>query len=110
MNSSNNELKTLLARWRDVEPSPGFETAVWRRIRQRIAEPAVKAGWGDLVPGWLTAQPAWAMVAVIVAGAIIGGWAGVAPLSRPGRGSEVALLRPGTLAGNYVSMTSGGAR
>jgi hypothetical protein len=103
MNSSDDKLKSLLAQWRNIDPPQDFDSAVWRRIRGTSLE---GPGWLEEIRAWVWTQPAWATVLAVVVGMAMGGYAGFS--RAPDRG-QVALLRPGTLAGNYVSMVSGGA-
>lgn len=109
MKVNDDKLTALFKQWRGPEPAPGFEAGVWRRIRQ-TAPQGLSAKWAEFVRGWLTEQPAWATVTAVIAGMAIGAWAGLAPLSRAPRATDVALLQPGSIAANYLSMISGGAR
>ena len=111
MNHYDEELRALFKRWRDIEPRANFEANVWRRIRQAEAEAPEQL----TVAEWLRRllpQPALAMTAVVVAGAIIGSSAGI--LSTRGRAtvvpSELRFLGAGTLAGSYVKASTRGGR
>ena len=104
MNTIDDKLKALLSQWRGLSPKAGFEADVWRRIREPSLE---RAGWLNQITGWLASQPAWANAVAALAGVAIGAAAGLGPVSNR---QEVAILKPGTLTGNYVSMISGGAR
>jgi hypothetical protein len=106
MSPNGDKLTVLLKQWRDIEPGPGFETGVWRRIRRGAAE-RPSSRWTEVVLQWLGAQPAWACVAAVIAGVLIGTQAGLRSL--PGR-DELAFLRPDTLTAKYMSMISGGSQ
>jgi hypothetical protein len=99
MNPSDDKLKQLLGQWREIEPRPQFNADVLRRIRQPLPQ----------YQGWLERfglQPIWAQAVAMLAGITIGLYAGLSPAPAA---QAVALLKPGTLTGNYVSMISGGA-
>lgn len=100
MNQNDDKLKQLLGRWSEIEPRAQFEADVLRRVRQLTPER----------PGWLERfglQPAWVQAVAMLAGIVIGAYAGLSPAPMS---QDVAQLKSGTLAANYVSMISGGAR
>ena len=102
--NDDHKLKDLLGQWRGLSPRPTFEADVWRRIREPVVE---SGGWLSQVKAWLGPQPAWVNAVAMLLGVVIGAYAALGPApARP----ESALLKPGTMAGNYVSMISGGAR
>lgn len=96
MNPSDDKFKQLLGQWHEIEPRAQFEADVMRRIRQSAPETG-KTGWFG--------QLAWANAMALVLGITIGTVAGLSPITSR---QDVALIKPGTVAGNYVSMISGG--
>jgi len=105
MKTDDNELRRLIGQWREVEPAPDFNDRVWHRIRS--SEPA-PFHWRNRIRAWVVPEPIWAAVAAVILGLFIGAAAGL----RPGgsAGTDFALLKPGTVSGNYVLMISGGAQ
>jgi hypothetical protein len=97
MNPNDDKLKQLLGQWRDIEPRAQFEADVLRRIRQAEPEPRT--------PGWFSAPLIWANAVALLMGVVVGAYAGLSPISNR---QDVAVLKPGTLTGNYVSMITGG--
>jgi hypothetical protein len=98
--NSDDKFKQLLGQWCDIEPRAQFEADVLRRIRQ--TKP-VQASWLEQ----FGLRPAWVQAMAMIAGVALGAYAGLSPTSPA---QNAALLKSGTLAGNYVSMISGGAR
>lgn len=98
--NSDDKLKQLLGRWREIEPRAQFEADVLRRIRQTAPE---RISWLDQ----FGLRPAWVQAVAMLAGIAVGLHAGLGPSPQS---QNTALLKSGTLAGNYVSMISGGAR
>lgn len=78
MNNDDVELRNLLRTWQvSVEPDPGFEAAVWRRIAVED-ERALQRRWSHAICEWLTVQlprPAFAS-ALFMAAIVIGVSAG----------------------------------
>jgi hypothetical protein len=100
MNQNDDKFKQLLGQWREIEPRAQFGADVLRRIRQAAPEQ----------PGWLERfglQPIWVQAVAMLAGITIGLHAGLNPAPAA---QDAALLKPGTLTGNYVSMISGGGQ
>ena len=97
--NSDDKFKQVLGRWREIEPRAQFEADVLRRIRQTAPE---RTSWLDQ----FGLRPAWVQAVAMLAGVALGASAGLSPAPRS---RDVALLKPGTLAGNYVSMIKGGA-
>jgi hypothetical protein len=97
MNPNDDKLKQLLGQWREIEPRAQFEADVFRRIRQTAPEARTT--------GWFSAPLIWANAVALLMGVVVGAYAGLSPISNR---QDVALLKPGTLTGNYVSMISGG--
>ena len=97
--NSDDKLKQLLGQWRDIEPGAQFEADVLRRLRQPVVE---HVNWVER----FGLQPAWVQAVAMLAGIALGASAGLSPAPRS---RDVALLKPGTLACNYVSMIKGGA-
>jgi hypothetical protein len=91
-----------LKAWHDVEPSPGFEDAVWRRIE---AAPPTR------IPAWravfdlLAARPALAMATGLAIGVMVGS-ALLSPSTL--HADQFALLGGDSLAGNYMHLVEGG--
>jgi len=108
MNGSDDKLRALLRRWRDIEPKADFEANVWRRIRQAEAGQPERATVAEWLRRWLP-QPVLTLAVIVAASAIIGSSAGV--LSTRGRATiapgELQFLGSGTLAGGYVKLTTG---
>lgn len=97
MNNQNDHLKDDLKAWRDIEPGPGFEDAVWRRIE---AAPIPQRTWLDV----LALRPVFATAAGLAAGVIIG----LALTTRPAPlANQFALFNSSSVAGNYVHLIAG---
>lgn len=101
-------LSALLRQWQGVEPAPGFEAAVWRRLRPAPAERPASA-W-DPWFAVLLPHPVWAGAAAVLIALATGLASGIA---LPGRayadaGGTHALLHPRTLMGTYVALAEGG--
>jgi hypothetical protein len=105
MQPNDDKLKSLLKRWRDVEPRANFEANVWRRIRASRAEQGEKVNWIDLI-GRLLWQPAWSLAAALAVGLVVGIWGGIVSVPHRADSSkaELQFLAPGTLAGSYLQM------
>lgn len=98
----------LMREWAAVEPGPGFEAAVWRRIRAvPVAQPA---GLWDRWLDWFLPHPIWAGAAAATVAMAIGLLAGLATPGRAGAGEHEthALLHPGTLMGTYAALSERG--
>lgn len=105
MNDREDKLNTCLAHWRDIEPRPGFEDRVWRRIQS--VEPSPVMRWLDAARGWTVLQPAYAQAAALVVCAAVGlsvMWASVEPASA-GASADFHILRTGSIAGSYAQLT-----
>ena len=102
-------LKALLQQWPGIEPRPGFESCVWRRIRVASAAESSAPGLWVIVRGWLSAEPAWVNAMAATAGLLVGvALALSAPQTRTGPYSTAPLLHAQTLTGAYLTMVSGG--
>ena len=120
MENRDPKLSTLLRSWPDVEPGTAFVPDALRRIRLdaagRESEAAsARAMRARLLGAWLPML--WRPVAVTMACAFTVGW--LAGLGLAGRGTgnpvpraamdrDFGLLRPGTIAGNYVVYSHAG--
>ncbi len=98
-------LRAVLRAWPAVEPSPGFEVEVWRRLQCEEAKSE------RIVIRWFThARPVRAAAAALVAGALLGAMLArqtVPPVSAVHR-SGAMLLHTETLAGSYLGLVAGG--
>lgn len=93
---SDEQVDRVLRQSRGVEPSPGFEDAVWRRIRAERGSPVVRTAFG-VVP------------VAVAAGCLVGlGLGLMLPVSRHQAPSHSILAREGSLTGAYIAMASGG--
>lgn len=108
MNEAPDKLQALLKQWHGVAPRPAFEQDVLRRIRldREQGDSAATGVWGWLA-GWTGAAKAAAGLALVAA--VIGG-AGLAFMQENNGDSILdrnafTLLRPGSVAGNYVAMS-----
>jgi hypothetical protein len=101
--NTDEQLAKMLREWKGVEPSPAFESRVWRRIRQGGVEPAPAWGWPFPLPA--RAMAAAALVGVVMGGVALRLAAGDGSRSRP---PELALFRPGTVSGSYTHLLTGG--
>jgi hypothetical protein len=110
MNGSDDQLRALLKRWREIEPTAQFEAGVWRRIRRAQAGQRERRTAVEWLRGWLP-QPALAMTLAMVASALIGSSAGVLSVRRSATVAtgELQFLGSGTLAGGYVNLVTGSA-
>lgn len=96
MNSQNDQLRTLLKQWLDIEPAGNFEANVRRRIRLAATEP--RQSW--LVE--LFWRPAFAIASAVAISVIIGSSAGI--LSSGRQRAEMQFMSAGTLAGGYARL------
>jgi hypothetical protein len=105
MNTNHDPLKDALAAWRDIDPRPGFEDSVWRRIEAQPNVTRASSPWlpATEITGWKPVS-LFATAAGVIAGIVIG-LALAAPPSP--RAHEFALLNSGSLAGSYVHLVSG---
>ncbi len=91
-----------LAQWPDIEPSPGFEQHVWRRIRATEA-PVVwwRRAW-NVWQDWQAWQPAYALACMLLLGAALGlavaGWRTPAGADS----TDWHVLRTASLSGQYA--------
>ncbi len=91
-----------LAQWPAIEPSPGFEQHVWRRIRASEA-PVVwwRRAW-NVWQDWQAWQPAYAMVCTLLLGAALGlavsGWRMPSGVDS----TDWHVLRTASLSGQYA--------
>jgi hypothetical protein len=128
----NARLKDLLNEWKDIEPSPNFETQVWRRIHAGSAsEPAtilavplsaclperVRSQSGGAQAGavrewFFFHRTLWVNAAAAVVGIILGLWAGLSPPAQAGNSHSPGepLLHSRTIAGSYLVMAAGGGK
>ena len=102
MNTEHDPFKKVLSTWRDIEPRQGFEDAVWHRIE---AQPEPAASPFRTFIELLTAQPAWAACAGVVAGLIIGLALVGRPMTAP---DQFALLGSDSIASSYIHIATGG--
>ena len=100
---NDDQLKKALQTWRDVEPAPGFEDRVWRRIE--TAGPAVSPTFTSWLRDSLLAEPAWVPAVSALAGVLVAAFL-VLPSPSP-RGGDLARLKSDTLSGSYVRLVSG---
>lgn len=119
MNEPDNQLSTLLKQWPAPEPRAALEQDILRRVRlAATAAPAPATGpLAGLLPAWLQAPWRLATAAgAALALALLTGLATELVLPPPGAAATAtrlpgfSLLAPGTVAGNYVALTSGGAQ
>lgn len=99
--------KKTLSQWRDIEPRPGFEGRVWRRIH--TAEPSPAAQMADAMRGWFAVQAAWAHAAALVVGAALG-LAVTATSLHPAdshAAHDMNIVRTGSVAGSYLQLVGG---
>lgn len=108
MTHMDHKWKQMMAQWRDIEPRPGFEDRVWRRIQ--TAEPSTAERMGGAFRGWFLAQPAFAHAAALVVGAALGLAALTAGTHSAGVHTDydMSILRNGSLAGSYAQLVVGG--
>ncbi len=100
---ANDRLRNLLQKWEAVEPAPGFESAVWQKIRAAPAEAPRRIRF--------ELRPAWMNVAAAAAGVLLGVGLAFFTDATPGeRHTNEPLLQARTLAGSYLAMATGGAR
>lgn len=92
----DQKLDSLLRAVPKLEPGPGFEAAVWRRLRAR--EPVPVQAWG----GWVIPL---ALAAGLVAGI---GFGLLFPGPGKTAGATPAVVQNGSLTGAYLMLASGG--
>lgn len=101
----DEKLNALLKMSRGIEPSPGFEDGVWRRIH---AASAANVKGVSSFRDWLLPRPAWVTALAAAASIMIGMMAGFSAPHSPGSlHASGLLLRSQTLAGSYVAMSTG---
>ncbi len=104
MKDHKDERKLYLAHWRDIEPRPGFEDRVWRRVY--TAQPSPLVRWLNTLRDWTDLQPAYASAAALLVGAFLGLSAmgtSFAPSAR-GEAYEMSIVRSGSIAGSYAQL------
>lgn len=109
----DDRLKDLLNEWKDTEPSPSFETQVWRMIRTgSVPESSVILALPDMREWFLFHRTLWVNAAAAVVGIMLGLWAGLLPPTQAGNNSSPGepLLHSRTIAGSYLVMAAGGGR
>ena len=105
---TDNELRALLRGWPGIQPEPGFEVAVWHRIRM-CRQPGT-AGMSTMLEA-LRVLPAWPMAVAASVLLVFGMWLGGAvPRGSRHSGNNHPLLHPRTVAGAYLSLATGGGR
>ena len=104
-------LTALLHAWKGLEPHTGFETAVWRRIHAVSAPKSPVLSIFGRLWEWVAPYPAWASAMAAAAGILVGvGLAFSEPALRKSHQADEPLLHSRTLAGSYLTMTTGGPR
>ncbi len=92
----DEQLSSLLKQCRGIEPSPGFEDAVWRQLHTAPLAP---------VSGWRS----WMIPLAVAAGVMLGiGIGFIFPAGRMTAPSNTAMVNGGSLTGAYLAFTSGG--
>jgi hypothetical protein len=99
-------LRVLLRTWRVMEPSPGFEDAVWRKIRAEARPcPNVSAPSPAI---WAAARPIWLHAAAATFGIVLGiSLAHATHADSPPTRAAQQTLSPHTLAGAYLTLLTG---
>ena len=107
MNGNQDKFRSLLKRWRDIDPPTNFEANVWRRIRATRTEPVSSFNWIDLI-GSLLWQRSWSVAITVTLAVAVGIWGGIVSVPhRPDSArAELQFLAPGTLAGSYLQMAA----
>ena len=107
----DKHLGALLHQWRDIEPQPGFDAAVWRRIRtDSIPDPRALL-LTSFLREWILPHPIWASAAAAAVAIVAGVLVGVsAPTARASHFTNKPLLHARTLTGTYLAMVTGEAR
>lgn len=86
------ELERALAAFDAVTPpvpAPGFESALWRRLRPRLAAPATRRSWLEHFAGWRLAAAGAAALALVAGGFLAGRFA--PPAAAPDEPPAAAL-------------------
>ena len=92
----DDQLNSLLKQCKDIEPSPGFEGAVWNKLH--TAQPLPFSAWRS----WMTPL-------AVAAGLMIGIGVGVMfPAGDRSGTVNGAIFRNGSLTGAYMALSSGG--
>ena len=91
---NDEQLRELLKKWCDMEPSANFQANVHRRIRLATRTPPPQSIWL-----W---RPAFAVALLI--GVIVGAWTGRGSADQPR--VEMQFMSAGTLAGGYVRLAT----
>ena len=104
MTERNNNLKDVLHQWRNIDPRPGFEGRVWRRIHA-VTPSRVYRNRTE----WISLQPVYAHAALLVIGAALGiaVFFALSHSSMATGTSDFHIFRAGSVAGSYVQMISG---
>ena len=91
----DEQLNSLLKQCRGIEPSPGFEDAVWKKIHAAQSVP---------VSGWRS----WMIPLAVAAGLMLGiGIGFVFPVGRMTAPSTTAMVNGGSLTGAYLALSTG---
>lgn len=110
METKDHRLKELLATWRDVEASAGFED----RVRRRILTAEEKPRRPTLLE-WITEslgeEPVWLPAMSAAAGVILGIFVVYPSFQpKPSMPGSLQAMNVGTLSGDYVRLVTGGSR
>lgn len=98
-------LRSILRAWPAIEPSCGFDAAVWQRL-ERLETASAWSG----IRRFGHPRPAWAAAAALVVGALLGAMLARQAVPTPSsvHRSGAVLLHTETLAGAYVALVAGG--
>jgi anti-sigma-K factor RskA len=97
---NDEQFRTLMRQWRDIEPSGSFEVNIFRKIRLAATEP--RQSW--LIE--LFWRPAFAMAIAAVISMAVGSFTGILISNR--QRTEMQFMSAGTLAGGYLQLTARG--
>ena len=109
MTDNDNKLRELLKSWHNVEPSPAFESNVWRSIRQLPVKQPNPLSFRHFLLEWTNMRPAYVTAAAALVG-IVTGLASAMTIPFPSQELHNNLFRPlpkQSLSASYVQLVGG---
>ena len=110
MNDNGDKLRQLLKSWQNIEPSPAFESNVWRRVRQQAIARQNTPTFRHFLLEWTNLRPAYAAAAAALVGIGVG-LTVATTIQSPSHDLQNNLFRPlpeRSLSASYVQLVGGG--
>ena len=105
---NDEKLSKLLKSWQNMEPTPAFESNVWRRIRQLPVEQQDRFSLRRFLPEWPNMRPAYAAAAALIG--IVAGLTCAMAIPAPSQNLHNNLFKPlpeRSLSASYVQLVGG---